>query len=130
MAHRCTYGIRSFEVFVGKVNSDQTEGRGPMRDHSLWDNANDAYEAIRGQGVMGVGDGDVAHRVYYTCDADDTGEVCHKVLVTEDTIYDGWAARGGNRKGFGPDGWRPDYSPLLNDPDYKTYLRLKERFEG
>lgn len=129
MAHRCTYGEVIFSVFASMVNSDQTEGRGSMRAISFWDDANSAYEVVRGEGVMGVGDGDVYTYTFWACDADGTGETCHRILRRKNAVYDGAVARGGKRLGFGPDGWIPDYSPLLNDPDYKTYLKLKEKFE-
>jgi hypothetical protein len=129
MAHRCTYGDILLEVFVGQINSDQTEGRGRMIDHSHYDNAQDAHKSIKNEGVMGVGDGDVVRRVFYTCDADNTGDKCSQILVTNDKIYSGYAARGGSPSGgFDKDGWLPKFSPLANDPDYKTWLRLNEKF--
>lgn len=133
MGHRCTYGEELFKVYVGKVNSDQTEGRGGMRDHSVWATPEAAYAAIKGEGVMGVGDGDVHVRGYWTCDADDTGEKCDAILVRDFKIYDGYAARNKGRPvvgttDYGTDGWRPDYSPLMKDPEYKEFLRLRRKF--
>lgn len=124
MMHRCEKGLALLETYVGRVNSDQTEGRGPYVDHSIWTTSEAAHNAIKGQGVMGVGDGDVYLRTFWAC-----AKSCGKILVTDVQIYDGYSARGGRRKGFGPDGWRPDMSPLYNDPEYKQYIELKKKFE-
>lgn len=127
--HRCMYGDVLLEVFVGKVNSDQTEGRGSMRDFSFHTNAKDALESVMGQGVMGVGNGDVYRRVFYSCNTD-KGDSCTKILTTEEQIYNDWARTRNGSRDFGPDGWKAQFSPLLNDPEYKDYLRLKEKFEN
>ena len=47
------------EIFLARVNSDSTEGRGPMRTIGYFANEADARKAVEGQGVMGVGDGTV-----------------------------------------------------------------------
>lgn len=115
MAHRHEYGKDLLEVFVGLVNSDQTEGRGGMRDHSVWQTMEAAFEAIKGEGVMGYGNGDVQRRTYSVCGADN----CKAILIFKEDIY----------KGYGDKWLATRYNPLLKDPDYKTYLRLKEKFE-
>jgi hypothetical protein len=128
MGHRCTHGEEILRVYVGMVNADSTEGKGPMREHSFWTTPDSALKAIKGQGVMGVGDGDITMHTYFKCDAAEPGETCDHILIAKVQVYDGYAARGGNMKGFCPDGWRPDLSPLNNDPEYKDYLRLKKKF--
>ena len=46
-------------VFLAQRNSDMTEGRGPMVTIAAFTTEKDATLAAKGQGVMGVGDGEV-----------------------------------------------------------------------
>lgn len=46
-------------IYVASKNMDSTEGRGPMVPVGYFTKLHDARLAVRGLGVMGVGDGDV-----------------------------------------------------------------------
>jgi len=63
--------MKKIPVYEALVNSDLTEGRGPMRHVGYFTHRPDAERAVRGMGVMGVGDGEVKQ--------------------TEITIYDSYA---------------------------------------
>lgn len=109
--------IRYYEVMQ---NSDQTEGRGPMRVVNNFFKLEDAVEDARGRGVMGVGDGEVME-VSITVNNDDT------VSVDRVKVY-------GYRRGR--DGrWTSGYIDLRDqpdrskDPEYREYLRLQRKFK-
>lgn len=106
-------------IFVAKENSDQTEGRGPMRTIGYFDNLKDAYAAVKGRGVMGVGDGEI-----YCADMNQNPANYSELQIYG---YHGWASM------WGPD---MDEEPAassnahdLKDPDYRMYLALKARYE-
>lgn len=122
MTHRHEVGEAATPlVFVSRINSDQTEGRGTMRPIAFSLEQEFAYNRIKGQGVMGVGDGDVGTMQFFHC------SVCPELIKVEQTIYRGDKPQ--RNLEFAPDGWRREYSPMLSDPEYKEYLRLKEKFE-
>lgn len=54
--------VRIWEVWV---NTDSTEGRGPMRLHARFLNHNDALAEAQGKGPMGCSDADVRQAVVY-----------------------------------------------------------------
>ena len=130
MNHKHIKGELITEFYVGMVNRDQTEGRGPMVDKRAFSDPDSAYKSIKGQGVMGCGDGDVSHRTYYRC------VDCPGLIVEAQTIYMGSSYTQkntlgkGHYKDFMPDGWHRDYSAFAQDPEYSEYLRLKEKFES
>ncbi len=124
MVHRHELGEVLLQVFVGQINSDQTEGKGRMKDHSMYDNKNDAYRSIRGEGVMGVGDGDIVQRTFTKCGS--KAIQCAGIVEFNKKIYNG---SNYSRKP-GENGWSPEHDPRKDDPEYQTYLKLKERFEG
>ena len=127
MVHRhITTGEIVSQFFVSRVNRDLTEGRGPMVDNGIFTSHMDAYQASKGQGVQGVGDGDVVIRTFRRCE-----DGCPAILEFNDSIYhgSGWSKKQAGKLGyeqFAPDGWRVDYSPMTNDPDYKEFLRLRK----
>src|SRR5580693_2971224 len=51
--------MKKIPAYEALVNSDLTEGRGPMRHVAYFTNRHDAERAVKGMGVMGVGDGEV-----------------------------------------------------------------------
>jgi hypothetical protein len=116
MRNKCrhTFGNLLLSTFVGQVNSDQTEGRGVMKDHSSWSTVEAAKEAITGEGVMGVGDGDVVMRDFYECGQDD----CKAIVVDGRKVYDGWHKK-----------WDTRFDPRNKDPQYKEYIRLRKIYE-
>lgn len=125
MTHRHVIGETLASYFVAQHCSDQTEGRGGNIDVGVFENHLDAYKRIRGEGVQGIGDGDVIQRTFSRC------EECVEILITNEKVYSGvhgasWWTRPNN---FATDGWRKDLSPLMTDPDYPKYLELKARFE-
>ena len=131
MAHVHIYGEELTHFFVAQHNSDQTEGRGGIVDAGAFEDVQDAYKRIEGQGVMGVGDGDIVLRMYYRCDA------CPELVKVDEPIYQGASytqrnllGRPGRYQDFMQDGWRKDYSPVAADPEFEEYLRLKRKFES
>lgn len=48
-----------FQIWGARVNSDLTEGRGPMNIVGYYRHKPDALKRVQGWGVQGVGDGDV-----------------------------------------------------------------------
>ena len=130
MTHRHKYGELITTFFVATRNSDQTEGRGHQVEIDSFDNYKDAYLSAKGEGVMGVGDGDVLMRTYHRC------EDCPALIKTDKTIYYGGPYTQKNTLGKGtyadymPDGWHRDYSAMAQDPEYADYLRLKNKFEN
>ena len=124
MGHRHEIGEILLQVFVGQINSDQTEGKGSMKDHAMFDNKNDAYISIRGEGVMGVGDGNVVQRTFVKCGVSYVR--CNSVIEMNKTIYDG--SNYGRKPG--ENGWVPEHDPRKDDPDYQRYVELKKKFEG
>lgn len=124
--HKHELGEQLSKFFVSKINSDQTEGRGAMRDYGVFTDHDAAYQKVKGQGVQGCGDGDVYIRSYYRC----TG--CPEIVQKDERIYLGseWLRKNALPSEFAADGWRVDFSPLANDPEYAEYIRLKAKFEA
>ena len=126
--HKHDLGELISQFFVAQRNKDQTEGRGGMIDVAVFDDHKKAYEKIKGQGVMGCGDGDVVKRAYYRC------ETCPEIVKVDHRIYIGDSYTQKNTLGKGtyadymPDGWYAEYSDMANDPEYMEYLRLKRKF--
>lgn len=106
--------------YITRQNSDLTEGRGPMRDVSFWDNENDAYLDAKGRGVMGVGDGEVL-KVTVCKIEDNPGEF--KFLV--ELVYGYGKAWDGKWRTT----WMDHRDAPENDPEYNEYRRLKAKFE-
>lgn len=128
MGHKHEHDASIVDFFVAQHNSDQTEGRGRMIDAGAYLDLNDAIRKVKGQAVMGCGDGDIVHRTYYTCKS------CPEVVREDKTIYHGDDYFKKNIAGTGryadimPDGWHIDYSEVAQDPEYKEYVRLREKF--
>src|SRR5579871_5064136 len=51
--------VKKIPAYEALVNSDLTEGRGPMRHVAYFSNRHDAERSVKGMGVMGVGNGEV-----------------------------------------------------------------------
>ena len=61
-----THAEENFQYFEVLQNSDQTEGRGPMKAVGQFKELKDAVEDAKGRGVMGIGDGEVEEvNVYF-----------------------------------------------------------------
>jgi len=131
MTHKHEQGELLSEFFVAKINSDQTEGRGHMIDYGVFTDRLSAFDKVKGEAVMGVGDGDIYIRTYHRC----RYATCPEIVQTDTQIYEGsaWGKKNlcgeGKYSDFMPDGWRADYSPMKQDPQFIEYLRLKEIYE-
>lgn len=130
MAHRHVIGEQITQFFVAQRNSDQTEGRGANIDVGTFENPTDAYSRIKGEAVQGCGDGDVVRRTYYRCSE------CPELVKVDERIYvgDNYSKNNmlgkGTYKDYMKDGWRNDFSPVRQDPEFDEYIRLKKKFEG
>jgi hypothetical protein len=51
--------MKKIPAYEALVNSDLTEGRGPMKHVAYFSNRPDAERSVKGMGVMGVGNGEV-----------------------------------------------------------------------
>ena len=51
--------MQKIACFQSLINSDLTEGRGPMRHVGYFKFRPDAEDSVKGMGVMGVGNGEV-----------------------------------------------------------------------
>jgi hypothetical protein len=109
--------VGNIKIYAAKINSDQTEGRGPMMVKSYHQTTEGAYDAVKGQGVMGVGDGEI-------------DEIIVPELGTSScrNIY-GYHR---NWRGKWVHGWVDEDSlpPQEEAADYQKYLELKTKFEG
>jgi|SRR6478736_1292680 len=121
MTHRHIYGELITEFYVSVVNSDLTEGRGHNVDKGIFEKPMDAHKDALRADVQGT-DGDVYYRTYHRCIE------CPQLIKTDLRIFAG--SKWGRDENFLADGWRQDYSPLANDPEYEQYLRLKKKFKG
>lgn len=110
--------MRYYEVMQ---NSDQTEGRGPMKLVGNHYKLEAAIQDAKGRGVMGYGDGEVIE-VSITVNNDDT------ITVERHKVYGYRQGRDGK--------WGYGYMDLRDEPDprtnaeYANYLRLRKKFEG
>lgn len=115
-----------FEYYEVLGNSDQTEGKGAMVARRRYVEEDDAVrwadskEGHRECGVMGHGPGTVQRVVYYR---PPNGQILRSVSKV-------W----GYRKAPWKQAWDYGYLDFRDepsqDPDYQTYMRLKNRFEG
>lgn len=103
------------DIFLATRNSDLTEGRGPIHLFGIYTDPEDAVEAVKGQGVMGYGDGSV-----YVVKANTTlSKGAYSNLV-----YGYRRANGVWGYGYVVDSV---YAPEP-DPEYLEYLRLHEKY--
>lgn len=105
--------------YIASQNADSTEGRGANVPIGFFTNVEDAVKAVKGRGVMGVGDGDV---YYAVLDAPYVNMFTRSRLV-----YNGGLRVGGEVTG----GYTKMFSEATGiDPEYFKYLELKKKFEG
>lgn len=107
----------SFTIYEAQQNMDMTEGKGPMRTFATFTSEALAVEAVKGKGVMGVGDGEVERITFYP---QENGTVERQTVK----IY-------GYHKSL--DGWRHGYvddRDLAVDPEWADYVRLRNKFGG
>lgn len=102
------------EIYIVRRNSDLTEGKGHSVINGYYLTEEQALKNNKGIDVMGS-DGTV-----------------HKLVVLDSEYYEelvwGYRKNRQNEWGYGFVDNRD--SPDPNDPEYKQYLELKEKFEG
>lgn len=111
------------KVYEAQENSDSTEGRGPMRTIAIFTNLEEAVKAVKGRGVMGVGDGEVLETDVYE-NAEDMAEN-GRLYASRKRVY-GYRTRPDGKRDYG----YLDFRDLNSDPEYVEYMRLKKKFEG
>lgn len=111
------------KVYEAQENSDQTEGRGPMRTIAIFTTLEQAVKAVKGRGVMGVGDGEVLETDVYER-AEDIAEN-GRLYASRRRVY-GYRKRPDGKSDYG----YLDFRDLTADPEYAKYLELKKKFEG
>lgn len=99
-------------IYIAQRNSDRTEGRGPMVDIGWYSTEEGAYEAVKGLGVMGVGDGEITRVIL---DNPPSG--------LREKIYGYHLSRVGWRSG-----WVDERDLHIDDKEFAQYLRLKEKY--
>jgi len=104
-------------IYIAKVNSDLTEGRGPMKIIGYYEDEQEACDAVKGKGVMGVGDGEI------------TSVHLNVINPKEELVY-GYHRSGRGILGEWRYGWVDGRDLPKHDPEYIEYLRLKEKFGG
>lgn len=109
--------MNEFTYYQALKNSDQTEGRGHMVVIGRFSTEEAALEAARGQGVMGVGDGEVAKVNYNVFD----DGVVHCIV---EKVY-GYRQDWNGKWGYG---FVDNRDAPTNDPEFQEYLRLKAKF--
>lgn len=108
-------------------NSDQTEGRGPMRVVRRYNNEEDAVawasskEGRNACGVMGVDPGTVYGVEVLAHETDSSQIIVNRVKI--------WGSRKDWKDDWGH-GYVDNRDAPTNDPEYDVYLRLKAKFGG
>lgn len=128
-------------VYAATHNRDMTEGRGPMVIFAYFDNEAAALEAVRGQGVMGVGDGEVylvePPKTYssfqqYKAECKNRPKPGSSSMVNLGVVSgDNFKLVYGYRKGWDGKwgyGWTDNRDAPTSDPEYKEFLRLSAKF--
>lgn len=110
--------MTSMSVFVVTQNSDLTEGGGHDVEVGYHLDLESAVADAKPRGVMGYGSGNV----YEVIISDDPENPYKKKKVW------GYRKNRGKGWGYGYVDLRDDPDP--NDPEYKLYLQLKEKFES
>lgn len=121
------------KVYAATHNSDQTEGRGHTVVRAYFTNYDEAVKAVKGQGVMGYGDGEVYYvellpQVYDTFEeykANLPKKANKEMGFNKDTLVYGYHQNWQGKWVHGPVEDAP-----VNDPDFKEYMRLKAKFGG
>lgn len=121
------------DLYLATHNSDRTEGKGHAVGFAIFDNEAAAVRAVRGMGVMGVGDGDVYRlldptQVFSTYDewveAGKPSPGINPSYANTERVY-GYRKDWRGRWGYG---WVDNRDAPVNDPEYKEYKRLQEKF--
>lgn len=117
-------------------NSDLTGGKGHNVTIACFDNEEAAVEAVRGRGVMGVGDGTV-YRVPVFSSYDEVREILTEqeaargrradfATLREELVW-GYRRDWAGQWGYG---WADNRDAPVNDPEYAEFLRLQKKFGG
>lgn len=122
-------------LYLATQNSDLTEGKGGMVGIGLFDNEAAAVDAVKGRGVMGVGDGEVfkitdPKKVFHTKDewvkAGMPKPGISPQYATSKKVY-GYRKDWKGNWGYG---WVDNRDAPTNDPEYNEYQRLQRKFGG
>ena len=120
-------------LYLACHNSDLTEGRGGQVGFALFDNEEAAVKAVKGYGVMGVGDGEVyrlgdPEKVFSTVEEwKDAGSPKPGVNPQHgrDTHVYGYRKGWNGKWGYG---WVDNRDAPMNDPEYAEFQRLRAKF--
>lgn len=110
------------KVYEATKNSDRTEGRGYPVTIGVYTDIEDAVAAVKGMGVMGVGDGDV-----YELEVQDNFNPS-KNYGPEKTLVYGYRQDLRGKWGYGYVDNR-DQAALAADPEFQEFLRLQAKYE-
>lgn len=111
-----------FEIYVVKTNRDLTEGRGPMDDRGFYLTEEAAYEGLlQAPKAMGVAECSEIERRTFISNPDAPG-----LFLVKEKIY-GYRNRPNGTWGYG---WVDHRDEPTEDPEYKEYLRLQDKFGG
>lgn len=121
-------------VFEVQENSDQNEGRGPMRTVGFFDNFSAAFEVAKGRGVMGGGDGDIlmhsassgARRVFSTKEAFEAAGGGDLMPNPGERVYSSYF--GLNGAYFKVVKNRTEEERIEADPEYAEFIRLQKKY--
>lgn len=117
------------DFYVAACNSDLTEGRGHTVAMGFYEWEEDAVAAVKGMGVMGVGDGEVYRFTYSERVNSRPGVDRSKKtdLFSRDTLVYGY------HKSRITGDWRRGYVDGRDlpqtDPEFTEFLRLKAKFD-
>ena len=114
-------------VYIATYNSDQTEGKGYPIVKAVFRDETDAVASIMEEGVMGVGTGDVYKALVNEGPILVRGSYSDpetRLLHPRNHVW-GYRKNWNGKWGYG---WIDLRDAPVNDPDYKEYLRLKEKF--
>lgn len=111
--------MTDFIFYEAQRNSDQTEGRGGMVTFGRFRDLEPALEAVKGQGVMGVGDGEIVQVTFSVNSNGIVDEAREKVYG----YHKDWTGKWGY-------GFVDNRDAPVHDPEYQEFLRLQKKFGG
>lgn len=116
--------MKQFSFYEAQQNKDLTEGKGPMIAFALFDNELDAVVAVKGKGVMGVGDGEVSKITLNICESIDE----YQKVVSEFRVVRKVYGYRKNWQGQWDYGFVDNRDAPTSDPEYSEFLRLQAKF--
>lgn len=122
-------------IYEAAANSDRTEGRGSMVGFAYFDNEDAAVAAVKGAGTMGMGDGDVyaielygSLQEYLDASAarDELARRNGRTFIEQRKKVYGYRKDWNGQWGYG---YTDNRDAPVDDPDYATYIKLKNKFD-